>query len=122
MVSESSASGSAMLMSKIIACRTIIRSNRARSRMMTVGQQLSRREFSAVVAGSLMLPAPEGGAGTKPINGVRIGVQTYSFRELPRNHGVSDAVDVVIGAMQACGLDECELWSPQIEPSPSIRP
>jgi len=46
---------------------------------------------------------------------VRVGVQTYSFRELPRPDG-GDAVDVVIQAMRACGLADCELWAPQVEP------
>ena len=49
-----------------------------------------------------------------PVGGVRLGVQTYSFREIARS-GSADAVDVILKSMKACGLDECELWSPQIE-------
>jgi sugar phosphate isomerase/epimerase len=49
------------------------------------------------------------------VNGVRIGVQTYSFRDLPRTTG-GDAVDTIIKAMTDCGLAECELFAPQIEP------
>ena len=49
------------------------------------------------------------------INGVRVGVQTYSFRDLPRPAG-GTLVDGVIAAMNACGLAECELWAPEVEP------
>src|SRR5579871_2586359 len=51
------------------------------------------------------------GAVAKPIDskiaGVRIGVQTYSFRDL----GIDDAIQ----AMVADKLGECELFSPHIE-------
>ena len=63
----------------------------------------------------MVLPALSG-RWAAPIHGVRVGVQTYSFRELPRG-GSADATDALIAAMQSCGLDECELWSPQIEPA-----
>ncbi len=77
---------------------------------------VTRRQFSRTAAAGLILPALTGRwADASLVNGVRLGVQTYSFRELPRPAG-GDAVDVIIGAMKACGLDECELWSPQIEP------
>ena len=49
------------------------------------------------------------------IGGVRIGVQTYSFRDLPRPDN-GDAIDAIIGAMKASGLNDCELWAPQVEP------
>jgi len=79
---------------------------------------MTRREFGRTTLAGLTLPAITGrGAGAAPVGGVRLGVQTYSFRELPRPAG-GDAVDVVIGAMKACGIDECELWSPQVEPGP----
>jgi sugar phosphate isomerase/epimerase len=52
-----------------------------------------------------------------PVGGVRLGVQTYSFREIARA-GSAGAVDVILDAMKTCGLDECELWSPQIEAVP----
>jgi sugar phosphate isomerase/epimerase len=73
----------------------------------------SRREFGLMALSSLALPAL-GRAQT--IAGVRLGVQTYSFRELPRPAG-ADLVDTVIKAMNACGLTECELFAPQIEPA-----
>ena len=78
---------------------------------------LTRRQFGRAVAAGLALPALSGRTLiARPIAGVRVGVQTYSFRELPRPAG-GDAVDVVIQAMTACGIDECELYSPQIEPA-----
>ena len=53
------------------------------------------------------------------VSGVRLGVQTYSFRELTRPPG-GDLVDPIIAAMKECGLTECELWAPQIEPPSSF--
>jgi sugar phosphate isomerase/epimerase len=43
-------------------------------------------------------------------------VQTYSFRDLPRAPG-GDAVHAIIKAMTECGLGECELYAPQVEPA-----
>lgn len=76
----------------------------------------SRREFGLMALSSLALPAL-GRAQT--IAGVRLGVQTYSFRELPRPAG-TDLVDTLIKAMKDCGLTECELFAPQIEPPAAI--
>ena len=45
-----------------------------------------------------------------------MGVQSYSFRELPRTPG-GDATASIIKAMTATGLTETELWAPQIEPA-----
>lgn len=87
--------------------------------------RLTRRQFWQTTAAGLLVPAWTGRAAA-PISGVRVGVQTYSFRELPRTAS-GDGVDVIIGAMKACGLDECELWSPQVEPptaavaTPAVR-
>src|SRR5512145_861340 len=74
---------------------------------------ITRREFGTLTLGTLALPLM---AHAQTIGGVRFGVQTYSFRELPRTPG-GDASAAIIGAMQACGLTECELWAPQIEPA-----
>lgn len=49
------------------------------------------------------------------VGGVRLGVQSYSFRELPRTPG-GDATAAIIQAMKDTGLSETELWAPQIEP------
>jgi len=83
---------------------------------------LTRREFGKLtLAGLAMAGRPEGhplhaAGASSTINGVHLGVQTYSFRDLPRTPGSKDAVDVVIKAMTEAGLTECELFSPQLEP------
>src|SRR5262245_36218062 len=74
---------------------------------------LTRREFGALTLSSLAWPAL---ARAQTISGVRLGVQTYSFRELMRPAG-GDMVEPIIAAMKECGLSDCELWAPQIEPA-----
>jgi sugar phosphate isomerase/epimerase len=74
---------------------------------------LTRREFGTLTLSTLALPAL---SRAQTVSGVRLGVQTFSFRELPRPAG-GDLVDPIIAAMKECGLAECELWSPQIEPA-----
>lgn len=74
----------------------------------------TRRDFTRLALAGLALPYAARLSATD-IGGVRVGVQTYSFRELPRPDG-GDAVDVLIQAVKACGLDDCELWAPQVEP------
>jgi sugar phosphate isomerase/epimerase len=74
----------------------------------------TRREFGLMTITALAVPRSLMAAIDSKVGGVRVGVQTYSFRDLPRPD--ADAVDVIIKAMTACGLGECELWSPQIEP------
>src|SRR3954468_20045099 len=81
---------------------------------------LTRRDFGrfAFAAGLLGLtPETSGEAGVdSSVNGVHLGVQTYSYRDLPRPAGATDSVDVVIRAMQESGVSECELFAPQLEP------
>ncbi len=77
---------------------------------------LTRREF-----GKLSLAA--GWAGLQPdaaVNGVHLGVQTYSFRNIPRGAD-GDGIGPVIAAMRACGLVDCELYGPQIAPESLTR-
>ncbi len=72
----------------------------------------TRREFGKLAVAGLVVARPEGralrlndaeGIDSK-INGVRLGVQTYSFRDIPRPAGAADSVDVVIKAMTEAGL------------------
>jgi sugar phosphate isomerase/epimerase len=77
----------------------------------------TRREFGKLTLAGLAVPAL-GGRLDSTVGGVRLGVQTYSFRDLPRPGGAVDMVDVVIKAMTECGLTECELFAPQVEPRP----
>jgi sugar phosphate isomerase/epimerase len=76
---------------------------------------ITRRTFTQTAVAGVALPVMTGRWATAaPVAGVRLGVQTYSFRELTKL-GTSEALPVVIQSMKACGVDECELWSPQIE-------
>ena len=75
----------------------------------------SRREFGVAALGALALPRALMAAVHSRVRGVRLGVQTYSYRDLPRPDS-GDMVDVIIKAMTDDGLGECELWSPQVEP------
>jgi sugar phosphate isomerase/epimerase len=50
------------------------------------------------------------------VGGVRMGVQSYSFRELPRTPG-GDATAAIIQAMKDTGLSETELFAPHLEPA-----
>ena len=86
--------------------------NAAKALRETGRDMYTRREFAKLTLAGLALPRPVSAA---TIGGVRVGVQTYSFRDLPRPDG-GDAVDVLIQACNACALDDCELWAPQVEP------
>ena len=73
----------------------------------------SRRDFGRIaLAGVPLVFAPDAlkAAPRIPstIAGVRIGTQTYSFRDKP--------LDGVIQAMVECGLGDCEVFSPHLEP------
>jgi sugar phosphate isomerase/epimerase len=73
---------------------------------------LTRREFAALALSACAWPK----LLAQTVGGVRLGAQTYSFRDLPRPPG-GDMTDVMIQALSACGIRECELWSPMIEPA-----
>jgi sugar phosphate isomerase/epimerase len=73
----------------------------------------TRREFGLMTFAGLALPARA--VADTLVGGVRMGVQSYSFRELPRTPG-GDATAAIIQAMKDTGLSETELWAPQIEP------
>lgn len=82
----------------------------------------SRRDFTKLALAGLPLSAALAKAIDSKIDGVQLGVQSYSFRDLP--------LDGAIKAMVADGLGDCELFSPHIEaggiqamrPSPSATP
>jgi len=77
---------------------------------------VTRREFATMALSCLAWPRVLAQTSGSVINGVRVGVQTYSFRDLPRPAD-GDMVDVLVKAMTESGIRECELWSPQIEPA-----
>jgi sugar phosphate isomerase/epimerase len=72
----------------------------------------TRRQFGLLTLSGLAVPSL---GFAQKVGGVQLGVQTYSFRGLPRTPG-GDQTDAIVAAMKACGLTECELWSPMIEP------
>lgn len=71
----------------------------------------SRRGFGKLVAAAF----PVTQLVAQKVNGVQLGVCTYSFRSLPRTG--ADSVDDVIRSMKECGATDCELFSPQLEPA-----
>jgi sugar phosphate isomerase/epimerase len=79
----------------------------------------SRREFGFVLGGTLAalpfvgLRAAQKASSSK-IAGVRVGTQSYSFRDRP--------LDEAIAAMVTVGLSHCELWSGHTERSLVVPP
>ena len=71
----------------------------------------TRRDFGKITLAALPLSSALAKINSK-INGVQLGVQTYSFRELPPE-GI---VDTVIKAMTEIGLGSCEVFAAQFEP------
>src|SRR4051794_19887219 len=70
----------------------------------------SRRDFGKAALAAL----PASRLLGQKVDGVQLGICTYSFRSMPRTG--PDAVDDVIKAMKECGGTICELFSPQLEP------
>jgi len=71
----------------------------------------SRREFGRLALVGLPMTVAFAQGSSKinsSVNGVRIGVQSYSFRSLP--------LDDAIKAMAGIGIGECELFSGHVEP------
>jgi sugar phosphate isomerase/epimerase len=79
--------------------------------------QYSRRRFVQLAAASLPAAAAFGGGvnsgGSSP-GGVRLGVQTYSFRDMLGTPG--DVTDKMIAAMHDLRLTECEMFEPMLQP------
>ncbi len=81
-------------------------------------QKMTRRTWNGLVVGSLVA-GPLGAAvrAQKPdstVAGVRLGSQSYSFRDRP--------LDEVISSMQTVGLAFCELWQDHIETASASTP
>ncbi|MFN0119657.1 MAG: sugar phosphate isomerase/epimerase family protein [Blastocatellia bacterium] len=73
----------------------------------------TRREFGQFALASIPLALTVVRADSK-INGVRIGVQSYSFRTM--------SLDEAIKAMKDIGIGECELFSGHVEPRQQMGP
>jgi sugar phosphate isomerase/epimerase len=84
----------------------------------------SRRSFGKVALAGLssMYLAAEDKHGV--VNGVRIGIQTYCFRDFepavrnlaPEDPGHEKVLNRVLATMTELGVRECELWAPHIAP------
>jgi sugar phosphate isomerase/epimerase len=79
----------------------------------------TRREFGKLTLAGFTLPAL-GRIADSVVSGVHLGVQTYSFRDMTKPPA-TDAVGIVVKAIADCGLNECELFSPQVEPQSNVR-
>src|SRR5215210_7207757 len=75
---------------------------------------LTRREFGIATLGSLLAHRAVCAADSK-IAGVQLGAQTYSFRAL-RRPADGNMVPILIAALTEIGLNDCELFAPQLEP------
>jgi sugar phosphate isomerase/epimerase len=73
----------------------------------------TRREFGKMTLAGLPLSLALGPIDSR-VEGVRIGVQSYSFRTLP--------LDAAIKAMSDIGIGECELFTGHVEPASSFGP
>lgn len=73
---------------------------------------------SSVSAAALLGAVTPAEAAGEP-TGVRLGVQTYSFRDWLGKPG--DMTDKMIAAMHQLGIKECELWEPSVQP-PELWP
>ena len=67
----------------------------------------TRRDFGKIAMAGLPLATALAKINSK-VDGVQIGVQSYSYRDMP--------LDAAIQAMVEDGIGECELFSPHIEP------
>jgi sugar phosphate isomerase/epimerase len=82
----------------------------------------SRRDFGKLALAGLSFPTILAAAKIKSVvKGVRIGVQTYSFRELPPQKTPEETFAAIIKAMTGIGLGECEIFGPQMLP-PALNP
>jgi len=91
--------------------------------MTLLNVKRSRRDFIRLAAAAglpMLLEVPCARAwstGTETgtvIAGVRIGLQTYSFRDMLETPG--DMTDKMIRAMQELGIAECEVFEPTLQP------
>ena len=78
--------------------------------------EYTRRHFLKVAAAGCVMSSVAAAAAkiNSRIDGLRVGLQTYSLRGL--------RYEAIIPAMERIGIGECELWSVQIEPTPADVP
>jgi len=77
---------------------------------------VSRRDFGKLALAGIPLAAAWSAPGDPEVSGVRVGVDTYSFRDLVRTPGKDD-IDDVVQALRSAGVREVELSSADTEPA-----
>jgi sugar phosphate isomerase/epimerase len=80
---------------------------------------LTRREFGRMLAAAPLALAAQASRPLFSINGVGIGLETFSFHDLPPA-GDPRLIPTIISNMQTLGIAECEIMSGHIEPWPTI--
>src|SRR5437868_1231909 len=70
---------------------------------------LSRRDFHRLALAGASASLVSAQPASSRINGVQLGIQSYSFRDRP--------LDAAIESIAEVGLTECELWQGHVEPS-----
>jgi sugar phosphate isomerase/epimerase len=83
------------------------------------GQTLTRREFGKVLAAVPVALRAQQPRPLYEVNGVGIGLETFSFHDLPPA-GDPKLIPTIIGNMRQLGIAECEIMSGHIEPFPTI--
>jgi len=72
---------------------------------------MTRRDFSKLALAPLAVPVL--GAIDSTVSGVKLGAQTYSFRDLGRPIA---SIDMIVAAMKEIGLGYAELWDVEVVP------
>jgi sugar phosphate isomerase/epimerase len=87
-----------------------------RARNRRPAMYCSRRSFVGLAAVGLPVAVALAARGrtNSVVDGIRLGVQTYSFRDMLGTPG--DMTDKVIAAMHELGLTECEVFEPTLQP------
>jgi sugar phosphate isomerase/epimerase len=74
----------------------------------------SRRDMLRVLAGAALASALPTRAASSNADGITLGIQTYSLRELLNTPG--DMIDKMIAALTELGVKQVELFEPTIQP------
>jgi sugar phosphate isomerase/epimerase len=83
-------------------------------------QSCSRRDFGRMlIALPLAAQTERSTAPVYDINGVRMGLETFSFHDLPPS-GDPRLIPTIVDNMREIGLAECEIMSGHIEPYASV--
>src|SRR6478672_8178755 len=91
----------------------LVDSIQARNAMRT------RRDFGRLLLAGVPVAFTAAAKLDSTVKGVRLGVCSYSFRDLPRTPG-QDNVDAIIRALQETGAGITELFAPNVEPASAL--